>query len=456
MQAFFVAVAAYKISVRWCNERCYQCNFFYLAISPRFCNFGVRIECYMNQLTEISFDDTEHAFAYKTNRELKKAHFLFSSMGKPWLINFGLKITPLAIKWRLPFTKTIIRNTIFKQFVGGETLEETASVARKLGEYNVQVILDYGVEGGDDGEQGFEHAMAEFIRVIKYAATQPNIPLMSIKVTGFARFGLLEKLDSSLAHASGTLMQRFDMALASLSQSEMEEWERVKHRMQQICECAAANRVGVLVDAEETWIQDPVDVLTFLMMNQFNRKTVVVYNTLQLYRHDRLVFLRDSYEAAEKKGFILGAKLVRGAYMEKERNRAAEKGYTSPIQPDKATCDKDYDEGIKFCIERIDKISLIVASHNENSNLLAAALLQQKGLPLNHPHIHFSQLYGMSDNITFNLAAAGCPVSKYLPFGPINDVIPYLMRRAQENSSVAGQTGRELGLIQKEIKRRKV
>ncbi len=432
------------------------CKIFYLAVSLCFWNFGLRTECNMNQLTDISFDDTEHAFAYKTDKELKKAHFLFSSMGKPWLINLGLTITPLAIKWRLPFTKTVIRNTIFKQFVGGETLEETAAVALKLSQYHVQVILDYGVEGGDDGEPGFDHAMQEFIRVIQYAATQPNIPLISIKVTGIARFGLLEKLDSSVATASGTLMQRFDAALASLSANEMEEWVRVKQRMQQICECAATNKVGVLVDAEETWIQDPVDVLTFLMMDQFNRERVVVFNTIQHYRHDRLAFLKDSYEAAEKKGFILGAKLVRGAYMEKERNRAAEKGYPSPIQPDKASCDRDYDAGVQFCIEHMEKISLIVASHNENSNLLAAELLKRKGLPLNHPHIHFSQLYGMSDNITFNLAGAGCPVSKYLPFGPIKDVIPYLMRRAQENSSVAGQTGRELGLIEKEMKRRRV
>jgi proline dehydrogenase len=430
------------------------CKIFYLAVSPRFWNFGQRIDYYMNQQAVISFDDTEHAFAYKTDKELKRARFLFSSMGKPWLINLGLKITPLAIKWRLPFTKTVIRNTLFKQFVGGETLEETAAVAKKLGAYHVQVILDYGVEGGDDGEQGFDHAMQEFIRVIEYAATQPNIPLMSIKVTGFARFGLLEKLDSSVSSASGTLMQRFDAALCQLTADEMEEWGRVKQRMLQICTVAAASKVGVLIDAEETWIQDPVDVLTFLMMEQFNRNEVVVFNTIQLYRHDRLAFLHDSLEAADKKGFVLGAKLVRGAYMEKERKRAAEMGYASPIQPDKASCDADYNAGVRFCIEHIDKISLIVASHNEDSNLLAARLLAQKGLPANHPHIHFSQLYGMSDNITFNLAAAGCPVSKYLPFGPIKDVIPYLMRRAQENSSVAGQTGRELGLIEKEIKRR--
>jgi proline dehydrogenase len=426
-----------------------------LAVSPRFWNFGYESNAHMNHQQDISFDDTEHAFAYKTDKELKKARFLFSSMGKPWLINVGLTITPLAIKWWLPFTKMAIRNTIFKQFVGGETLAETAAVAKKLGEYHVQVILDYGVEGGDDGEQGFEHAMNEFIRVIQYAATQPNIPLMSIKVTGFARFGLLEKLDSSVAAASGTLMQRFDAALCQLTADEMDEWERVKQRMQKVCAAAAASKVGVLIDAEETWIQDPVDVLSFLMMEQFNQNAAVVFNTIQLYRHDRLAFLHDSFEAAEKKGFILGAKLVRGAYMDKERRRAAEMGYASPIQPDKASCDADYDAGVRFCIDHIDAISLIVASHNESSNLLAAELLAQKGLPPNHAHIHFSQLYGMSDNITFNLAAAGCPVSKYLPFGPIKDVIPYLMRRAQENSSVAGQTGRELGLIEKEMKRRK-
>ena len=403
---------------------------------------------------DISFDNTEYAFAYKTNKELKRAHFLFNSMGKPWLINLGLKITPLAIKWHLPFTKSAIRNTIFKQFVGGETLKETAPVAKKLGEYNVQVILDYGVEGGEDGEHGFDHAMEEFIRVIDYAATQPNIPLMSIKVTGFARFGLLEKLDSSVANASGTLMNRFDSAIATLSSDEKNEWDRVVLRMEKICAAAAVKKIGVLIDAEETWIQDPVDVLTFLMMEKFNTNRVVVFNTIQHYRHDRLQFLYDSYEAAEKRNFILGAKLVRGAYMEKERKRAAEMNYPSPIQKDKESSDKDYNAAVEFCIDHLNKISLIVASHNEYSNLHATELLKQKGLSLSHPHIHFSQLYGMSDNITFNLAKAGCPVSKYLPFGPIKDVIPYLMRRAQENSSVAGQTGRELGLISKELKRR--
>lgn len=404
----------------------------------------------------ISFDNTEFAFEYKSDKELRKARFLFSSMGKPWLLNLGLKITPAAIKWHLPFTRTIIRSTLFEQFVGGETLEQTATVADKLEAYGVNVILDYGVEGGNDGEQGFDHACDEFIRVINYAATQKNIPFMSVKVTGFARFGLLEKLDSIMNAATGTLMKRYMKSIDDLPADEKEEWHRVRYRMMRICETAAAKNVSVLVDAEETWIQDPVDALTILMMDSFNKEHCVVYNTIQHYRHDRLKFLKDSYEAAVERNFILGAKLVRGAYMEKERKRAEEMNYASPIQPNKESSDRDYNAGVEFSIEHIDRIALIVASHNEYSNLLAVELLQRKGLPLKHPHVHWSQLYGMSDNITFNLAHAGCSVSKYLPFGPIKDVIPYLMRRAQENSSVAGQTGRELGLIKKEIERRKI
>ncbi len=374
-------------------------------------------------------------------------------MGKPWLVKMGTRLTPWAIKAGLP-VKGIIRNTIFQQFVGGETLDEISIVAKMLGEYNVKAVLDYGVEGGDDGEHGFDHSTDEFIRVIDYAATQPNIPFMSIKVTGFARFALLEKLDSLMHAADGTLMKRFLKSVDELTAAEKEEWHKVRHRMMRICETAAAKKIGVLVDAEETWIQDPVDALTILMMDTFNKNRCVVYNTIQHYRHDRLPFLKDSYAAAVERNFVLGAKLVRGAYMEKERRRAEEKGYASPIQKDKESSDRDYNAGLEFCIANLERIGLIVASHNEYSNLYATELLQKRGLSLNHPHIHWSQLYGMSDNITFNLAHAGCSVSKYLPFGPIKDVIPYLMRRAQENTSVKGQTGRELGLIKKELERR--
>jgi proline dehydrogenase len=402
----------------------------------------------------VSFDNTINAFEYKSDAELKKARFLFRSMGKAFLVKWGIRLTPWAIRAKLPI-KGIIRNTIFYQFVGGETLEQTASIARKLATYHVQAILDYGVEGGEDGESGFDHACAEFIRVINYASSQPNIPFMSIKVTGFARFELLEKLDSSLESAAGPLMKRYAAALASFTEEESAEWKRVQSRMQMICEAAAAKNVGILVDAEKTWIQDPVDVLSIQMMAEFNKEKVIVFNTVQLYRRDRLSFLKDMQEAALLKDFVLGVKLVRGAYMEKERERAEVRHYPSPIQENKEATDRDYNSGVSFCLDHLDHISVIIASHNEYSNLLATQLLLEKGLQLNHPHVHFSQLYGMSDNITFNLAKAGCSVSKYLPFGPIGDVVPYLMRRAEENSSLSGQTGRELALIQKELDRRK-
>lgn len=391
----------------------------------------------------ISFDNTQNAFAYKSDKELKRAKFLFSSMGYQWVVDAGVRITPFFMKLGLPI-KSLVRNTIFKQFVGGETLEETKAVADVLSRFAVQVILDYGVEG-KEGEESFDNATEEFIKVVEYAASQPNIPFISIKVTGLARFGLLETLHEAPRLRSGIHDDEI----------EKEEWERVKDRMYQICSIAAEKNIGVLVDAEESWIQDPVDRLTMEMMEEFNKEKAIVYNTIQLYRHDRLDFLKLSHRIAQQQNFVLGVKLVRGAYMEKERNRASQRGVKSPIQASKADTDKDYNASVEFCIQHIDKVACIVASHNEESNLLAAELMEKNGLPFNHPHIHFSQLYGMSDHITFNLAKAGFSVSKYLPFGPINDVIPYLMRRAQENSSVSGQTGRELGLINKEIKRRK-
>lgn len=398
----------------------------------------------------VSFDNTELAFAYKTTKELKKAKFLFSSMGIGWLVKLGTRLTPWAIKAHLPING-IIRNTIFKQFVGGETLQETAGVADKLAQYNVQVILDYGVEG-IEGEDNFDKAADEFIKVIQYAATQPSIPFISIKLTGFARFGLLKKLDTAADNKSG-VEGRINIEV--LTDNEKAEWNKVVIRLIKICEAAQRNNVGVLVDAEETWIQDPVDALTMQMMERFNKSKVVVYNTIQLYRHDRLQFFKDSLAEAQKNNFILGVKLVRGAYMEKERRRATAMNYPSPIQHDKESTDNDYNAAIEFSMEQLDKLFVIVASHNEYSNLYATQLLQNKNFPLNHSHVHYSQLLGMSDNITFNLAKAGCSVSKYLPFGPLKDVVPYLMRRAQENSSVSGQTGRELQLIKKELKRRR-
>ncbi|MBX9779204.1 MAG: proline dehydrogenase family protein [Chitinophagaceae bacterium] len=391
----------------------------------------------------ISFDNTENAFAYKSDKELKSAKFLFSTMGYPWFVQIGTRLTPFVMKTGLP-VHGIIRKTIFKQFVGGETLVETAQVGEILGKYGIKVILDYGVEG-KEGEENFDRATDEFIRVIEYAATQTNIPFISVKITGLARFSLLQRLNEAPRLRSGI----------HDNEEENAEWDRVRDRMYSICEIAAEKGIGVLIDAEESWIQDPIDRLTMEVMEEFNKEKVVVYNTIQLYRHDRLRFLELSHKIAQEQGFKLGVKLVRGAYMEKERSKSAERGQPSLIQKDKAATDADFNAAVRYCLDHVDTVAVIIASHNEESNLLAAKLIHEKNLPHNHPHIHFSQLYGMSDNITFNLAKEGFSVSKYLPFGPIRDVIPYLMRRAKENSSVSGQTGRELLLIKRELERRK-
>ncbi len=401
-------------------------------------------------MTNISFENTQVAFEYKSDKELKKAKFLFSSMGKAWLVKLGLKLTPWALKVGLP-VKGLIRQTIFSQFVGGESLQETSIVADKLGKFNVQVILDYGVEG-KEGEENFDEARDVFIQSIQYASTQSNIPFMSVKLTGYARFGLLQKLHEASNYND---IVRGIVPLESLNENEKEEWFRVVNRLDTICKTAKSKNIGVLVDAEETWIQDPVDALTMQMMQKYNIEKAIVYNTAQLYRKDRLQFIKDSCRFAKENKFELGMKLVRGAYMDKERERATSLDYPSPINENKQATDSDFNAATEFCINPENRVFIIVGSHNEYSNLYATELMKKFSLPLHYDRVHFSQLYGMSDNISFNLAKAGCFVSKYLPFGPIKDVIPYLMRRAQENSSVSGQTGRELGLIKKELARRK-
>lgn len=391
----------------------------------------------------ISFDNTEIAFAYKSDKDLKSAKSLFSTMSYSLLSALGTRFTPFLVKTGLPI-HGLIRKTIFKQFVGGETLEETAGVCNMLKEYQVDAILDYGVEG-KESEENFEHATAEFMKVLRFAATQKNIPFIAIKITGLARFKLLEKLNEAPRLRSGV----------HDNEEQEAEWAKVRQRLMRICDVAKEVNIGVLVDAEESWIQDPIDRITMEMMEIYNKEKCLVFNTIQLYRHDRLHFLKMSHDISVAQNFILGVKLVRGAYMEKERTRANEQGYPSPIQKDKEATDLDYNLAVKYCFENRESISYIVATHNELSALKAAEQLQEKGLAHNHPHVHFSQLYGMSDNMTFNLAKDGFSVSKYLPFGPIREVIPYLMRRAQENSSVKGQTSRELSLINKEISRRK-
>jgi proline dehydrogenase len=338
----------------------------------------------------------------------------------------------------------ILRNTVFKQFVGGETLEESARTAKLLASYGVQVILDYGVEA-KEGEANFDEVTSHIIESIDFAATQSNIPFVSVKLTGIASHLLLEQLNEAPRLRSGI----------HDSESEKAAWQRVRERMYAICDVAQEKGVGILLDAEETWIQDPIDRLAIELMSAYNKEKVVVYNTYQLYRNDRLHFLQLSHDIAKKGGFILGAKLVRGAYMEKERARALKLGYPSPININKEATDKDFDAAAKYCIENKETISLLLATHNEESNLAIANAMENLGLSKNDEKVHFSQLYGMGDHITFNMAVAGYNVSKYLPFGPIKEVIPYLMRRAEENTSVNGQTNKELVMLKKELARRK-
>ena len=391
----------------------------------------------------LSLDNTQIAFAYKSTAELKRARFLFSVIQSPLIVSLATKLTPALMNSGLP-VNGLIRSTIFNQFVGGETLEETARVAKQLGAYGVQVILDYGVEA-KEGEDNFDNVTEKIMEAVEFAATQNNIPFVSIKITGIASLQLLETLNEAPRLRSG------------IHDSEMEDaaWGRVKERMYAICDLATEKGLGILIDAEETWIQDPIDRLAIELMAEYNKEKVVVYNTYQLYRNDRLHFLQLSHKIAKEKNFKLGAKLVRGAYMEKERLRAKEQGVASPIHKDKEATDKDFDDAAAFCIQNKETISFILASHNEQSNLKIAQYMSEKGIAANDSHVHFSQLYGMSDPISFNMAKEGYNVSKYLPFGPIKDVIPYLMRRAEENSSVNGQTSRELLFIRQELARRK-
>jgi len=352
-------------------------------------------------------------------------------------------VTPFLMKSGLPING-LIRSTIFKQFVGGETLEDSARVTKQLGSYGVQVILDYGVEA-KEGEENFDAVTEKIIEAVEFAATEKNVPFVSVKLTGLASMNLLETLNEAPRLRSGI----------HDSESQTAEWERVRERMYAICDVANEKGIGILIDAEETWIQDPIDRLAIELMGVYNKEKVVVYNTYQLYRHDRLHFLKLSHKLAVEGNFLLGAKLVRGAYMEKERERALAMNYPSPIHDDKNATDADFDAATLYCIQNKENISLIVASHNEHSNLSIVTKMQGLGMSNNDTKVHFSQLFGMSDHISFNMALENYNVSKYLPFGPIQDVIPYLMRRAQENSSVNGQTNRELLLIRKELARRK-
>lgn len=385
----------------------------------------------------VSFENTEIAFQYRSDKELKKAQYMFALMGSQNATKMGIGLTNFAFKLNLPINN-LIKNTVFSLFCGGENLQEAAATASMLHKYNVGVALDYGVEGKST-EADFDAAVPEFIKAIEYAAQQPNIPFIPIKITGFARFDLLVKIHDKL----------------ELTEFEQQEWGRVWSRIESICEVAHLRNIRILVDAEESWIQDPIDDLTNAMMAKFNKEKAIVYNTFQMYLHTTYPYLKKSLDLAKEGEFILGAKIVRGAYMEKERARALAMGYISPVQPNKAATDTDYDKAVTYCIEHIDHINIFIGTHNELSCKKAIESLQVQGFDPKDDRIFFSQLYGMSDNITFNLANAGYHSLKYLPYGPVKDVMPYLMRRAQENTSVAGQTGRELTLINIEMNRRK-
>ncbi len=380
--------------------------------------------------------DTRIAFAAKSDTALWRAHLLFRVIGSPVLTKAGTIFTRIALALHLP-VKGLIKSTIFKQFVGGETIAETLGTAERLARSGVGTILDYSVEGQDD-EAALDATTAETLRTIVAAKENTHIPFAVFKPTGVARMELMTRL------SAGT----------GLTVEEQAEWDRARARMLQICQAAYDAGVPVLVDAEESWIQQVIDDLAAEMMQRFNRERAIVFNTIQLYRHDRLAFLQDAITAARRDGYHLGVKLVRGAYMEKERAHAMAEGRPSPIQPDKAASDRDYDAALRLCMAHIDHTAVVAGTHNEASTLLLARLLNERGLAHGDERIWFAQLLGMSDNISFNMADSGYNVAKYVPYGPVRKVMPYLFRRANENTSARGQTGRELGLIIAERKRR--
>jgi proline dehydrogenase len=387
---------------------------------------------------KLNFDDTEVAFRSKSNAELNAAYLLFKVISSNFLTKVGPPITNFFLKIGLPI-QPAIKATIFKQFCGGETIAQCESAVAQLAAANVGTILDYSVEG-EEKESVFDFTCEEIIRTIQRAAGDVRIPITVFKVTGIARFALLEKLD----------------AKQTLNAEETAEFSRVKARCEKICRTAFEKDVPVMFDAEESWIQETIDDLSIDMMRLFNKEKVIIYNTYQLYRHDKLADFKADHLIAREMGYLLGVKLVRGAYMEKERKRALELGYTSPIQPDKNATDLDYNASLQYCIANIKEISVVCGTHNEDSCRLLAQLMDENQIPHNHPHVYFSQLLGMSDNLSFNLSDSSYNVAKYVPYGPIKAVMPYLFRRAQENTSVAGQTSRELNLILKEKQRRKL
>lgn len=387
--------------------------------------------------TVLSFENTEIAFAAKSDRELNRAYLLFKAIGIKPLVILGPPFIDLSLKLRLPI-KGLIRSTIFAHFCGGETIEDCEATINHLHKFNIGTILDYSVEGKET-EKDFENCVNETIATIKRAKGDKAIPFTVFKVTGLASFSLLEKVNTGMF----------------LSEYEAKEWLKVIDRVDRICKAANQANVPVFIDAEESWIQKAIDGLAEDMMKKYNSNKAIVYNTVQMYRTDRLSYLRHHTIIAKEKGFKTGIKLVRGAYMEKERRRAERSDYPSPIQPNKAACDRDYNQALRLCIDNRDYVSLCSGTHNEESSLLLVKLMKEAGMAPSDERVCFSQLLGMSDHISYNLASNGYNVAKYVPYGPVTAVLPYLFRRAAENTSIAGQTSRELTLLEKERKRRR-
>lgn len=386
----------------------------------------------------ISFDNTEVAFRGKSKGDLNRAYWLFKVVSSPTMVRFGKWATNVALRLKLPI-KAIIKKTIFRQFCGGESIQESLKASKTLASRNVKTILDYSIEGKTK-EEDFDKTVQEIIGTIREGENNKNIPFAVFKVTGICLHDILKKSNDGIEN---------------LSTEEKKDYDKLKERVSIICSEAYNRNVPIFIDAEESWIQNTIDRLAYEMSVKFNQKTAVVYNTIQLYRHDRLAFLKSEIARADKENFKLGVKLVRGAYMEKERARAEEQGYPSPIQPNKDAADKDFNASLKVVIERIDRVSFCAGTHNEESSMLLVKLLKEYGVDSSDPRAYFAQLLGMSDHISFNLADNDLMVAKYVPYGPIKEVLPYLIRRADENTSVTGQTGRELSLIMKERKRRK-
>lgn len=386
----------------------------------------------------ISFENTEIAFGGKSDSDLKWSYRLFNLMGKPWLVKMGKVATNVAFKLHLPI-KGMIRKTIFKQFCGGESIDQCEQKIADLGKFNIGTILDYSVEGKTSNED-LDHSKDEIIKTIHKAKSNKHIPFSVFKPTGVARFELLEKTND---------------INANLSTQDKEELAQVMRRVDAICKTAHDEDVPLFIDAEDSWIQDGIDRMVNAMMAKYNKEKVIIYNTIQMYRHDRLAFLKTSHQQAKQGGYKIGMKIVRGAYMEKERERAAEMNYTDPIHKNKTATDKDYDLAVQYCLENLNDISFCAGTHNETSSAKLAELIDKNGIKKDDKRVYFAQLLGMSDHISFNVAHAGYNVAKYVPYGPIEEVMPYLIRRAEENTSVAGQMGRELSLIVKEKARRK-